>query len=102
MRHAPPDQQGVLGEGRQIAGAPLCGHLGWQQLGPSAVSLPGVSVERPPILAMVFGPVALDEIEESEGAERGRGMAYWAIALGILNVVLSVLAAIGLILLLKS
>lgn len=38
------------------------------------------------ILATVFGMVALDEIEESNGAERGRGIAQWAIGLGFLNI----------------
>lgn len=41
------------------------------------------------ILGAVFGFVALDEIEESEGRERGRGMAQWAIALGFINIALS-------------
>lgn len=41
------------------------------------------------ILGAVFGFVALDEIEESQGAERGKGMAYWAIALGFLNIAVS-------------
>jgi hypothetical protein len=41
------------------------------------------------ILATVFGLVALDEIEESEGKERGAGMAKWAVGLGFLNIVLS-------------
>lgn len=41
------------------------------------------------ILGAVFGFVALDEIEESEGEERGRGIAQAAIALGFLNIVLS-------------
>ncbi len=40
------------------------------------------------ILATVFGYVALDEIDESEGEERGRGMAQWAIGLGFLNIAL--------------
>ena len=54
------------------------------------------------ILAMVFGEVALDEIDESEGKERGRGMAVWAIVLGVLNLLLSILFVIGLILLLQD
>jgi Domain of unknown function (DUF4190) len=41
------------------------------------------------ILGAVFGFVALDEIKESEGGERGQGMAQWAIGLGFLNVALS-------------
>lgn len=41
------------------------------------------------ILGAVFGFVALDEIEESEGKERGRGMAQWAIGMGFLNIGLS-------------
>jgi len=35
-----------------------------------------------PVLGIVFGLVALDEIDESEGEERGRAMAQWAIGLG--------------------
>lgn len=38
------------------------------------------------ILATVFGYVALDEIEESEGEERGKAIAQWAIGLGFLNI----------------
>jgi len=38
------------------------------------------------ILATVFGYVALDEIEDSEGAERGKAIAQWAIGLGFLNI----------------
>lgn len=41
------------------------------------------------ILATVFGMVALDEIEESDGKERGAGMAKWAIGLGFLNIAVS-------------
>lgn len=41
------------------------------------------------ILGIVFGLVALNEIAESEGKERGEGMAHWAIGLGVLNVILS-------------
>lgn len=41
------------------------------------------------ILGTVFGMVALDEIEESEGKERGQGMAKWAIGLGFLNIAAS-------------
>jgi hypothetical protein len=41
------------------------------------------------ILGTVFGMVALDEIEEAEGQERGQGMAKWAIGLGFLNIVVS-------------
>lgn len=50
------------------------------------------------ILAMVFGQIALDEIEESNGAERGQGLAKWAIGLGALNVALTI-AAVTLIVL---
>ena len=46
------------------------------------------------ILATVFGMVALDEIEESEGQERGAGMAKWAIGLGFVNIVLSFAAIV--------
>ena len=35
-----------------------------------------------PVLGVVFGLVALDEIDESEDAERGRAMARWAIGIG--------------------
>ncbi len=41
------------------------------------------------ILGAVFGFVALDEIEESEGKERGQAIAQWAIGLGFVNIVLS-------------
>jgi hypothetical protein len=41
------------------------------------------------ILATVFGLAALDEIEDSEGTERGEVMAKWAIGLGFVNVALS-------------
>jgi hypothetical protein len=41
------------------------------------------------VLGAVFGFVALDEIEESKGRERGRGMALWAIALGFVNIAVS-------------
>lgn len=46
------------------------------------------------ILGTVFGVVALEEIEEADGAERGQGMAKWAIGLGFLNVVLSAAAVV--------
>lgn len=42
------------------------------------------------VLGIVLGSVALDEIRESEGKERGEGMAQWAIGLGVLNLVISV------------
>ncbi len=41
------------------------------------------------ILGIVFGSVALDEIRESEGKERGEAMAQWAIGLGVVNLVIS-------------
>jgi len=41
------------------------------------------------ILATVFGLAALDEIEDSNGTERGEMMAKWAIGLGLVNVALS-------------
>jgi hypothetical protein len=41
------------------------------------------------ILGTVFGMVALDEVEESEGKERGAGMAKWAIGLGFVNILIS-------------
>ena len=49
------------------------------------------------ILATVFGMVALDEIDEAESPERGRGMAKWAIGLGFLNVVASCVVIVFLI-----
>lgn len=49
------------------------------------------------ILATVFGMVALDEIEESDGAERGQGMAKWAVGLGFLNIALSCVAIVVII-----
>jgi hypothetical protein len=54
------------------------------------------------ILATVFGMVALDEIDESDGAERGQGMAKWAIGLGFLNIVLSCAAIVLLVAALKD
>jgi hypothetical protein len=47
-------------------------------------------------LGVTFGYLALEEIEESEGKERGSAMAQWAIGLGFLNVAVSV-AIIGMI-----
>lgn len=47
-------------------------------------------------LGVAFGYVALDEIEESEGRERGAAMAQWAIGLGFLNIAVSI-AIIGLL-----
>jgi Domain of unknown function (DUF4190)/Protein of unknown function (DUF2510) len=41
------------------------------------------------ILATVFGIVSLEEIEDSEGAERGQSIARWAIGLGFVNIVVS-------------
>jgi hypothetical protein len=49
------------------------------------------------ILATVFGYVALDEIEDSEGTERGRAIGQWAIALGFLNIALSCVAIVYLV-----
>jgi hypothetical protein len=43
------------------------------------------------ILATVFGMVALDEIDESNGTERGGGIAKWAIGLGFVNIAASCL-----------
>lgn len=45
------------------------------------------------ILGVVFGYVALDEIAESEGAERGRGIAMWAVGIGYLGIALSIALA---------
>ena len=49
------------------------------------------------VLATVFGSVALDEIHEADGAERGQGMARWAIWLGFLNLILSGLVVIAVV-----
>lgn len=46
------------------------------------------------ILATVFGYVALDEIEDSAGTERGRAIGQWAIGLGFLNIALSCAAIV--------
>lgn len=54
------------------------------------------------ILATVFGMVALDEIDESDGVERGRGMAQWAIGLGFVNIAVSCAAIVIVILVLKA
>lgn len=54
------------------------------------------------ILGTVFGLVALDEIEEADGAERGQGMAKWAIGLGFLNIALSMALTTWLILTLTA
>lgn len=54
------------------------------------------------ILATVFGMVALDEIEESEGAERGQGMAKWAIGLGFINILLSCVMIVSLVIVLTN
>jgi Domain of unknown function (DUF4190)/Protein of unknown function (DUF2510) len=43
------------------------------------------------VLGIVLGVVALDEIRESEGRERGEGLAQWAIGLGVLNLAISAL-----------
>lgn len=49
------------------------------------------------VLGTVFGMVALDEIEEADGAERGQGMAKWAIGLGFVNVIVSCALVVTLI-----
>jgi hypothetical protein len=54
------------------------------------------------ILGTVFGMVALDEIDESEGAERGQGMAKWAIGLGFLNILVSCALIVLLVVLLTN
>lgn len=41
------------------------------------------------ILGITFGFVALDEIEEAEGNERGKAIAQWAIGLGLVNIAIS-------------
>lgn len=45
------------------------------------------------VLGIVLGMVALDEIRECEGKERGEGLAQWAIGLGVLNLAISALFA---------
>jgi len=54
------------------------------------------------ILGTVFGMVALDEIDEADGPERGQGMAKWAIGLGFLNVAVSCVVVVLLVDLLKN
>jgi Domain of unknown function (DUF4190) len=54
------------------------------------------------ILGTVFGMVAIDEIDESNGKERGRGMAQWAIGIGFVNIAISCAAIVLIALALKS
>jgi hypothetical protein len=42
-----------------------------------------------------LGLVALQEIEDSQGAERGAGLAKWAIGLGFIGFVMFVLLLVG-------
>jgi hypothetical protein len=53
-----------------------------------ATALPFLLVSG--VLGAVLGFVALDEIEDSHGKERGEAMAKWAIGLGFVNIALSV------------
>lgn len=53
------------------------------------------------VLATIFGMVALDEIDESYGAERGQGMAKWAIGLGFVNIALSCVVVVSLVIVLS-
>lgn len=50
------------------------------------------------ILGAVFGWLALQEIEDSGGAERGKGVAGWAIGLGILNIAVTIAVIIVVVL----
>lgn len=50
-----------------------------------------------PVLGIVFGIVALNEIEDLDTEERGAGMAKWAIGLGVLNLALAVAAIVWLV-----
>ncbi|MEX0427515.1 DUF4190 domain-containing protein [Nocardioides sp. DS6] len=43
------------------------------------------------ILGIVFGSIAKKEIENSNGAQKGLGMAKWGLYLGIAGIVLAVL-----------
>jgi hypothetical protein len=49
-----------------------------------------------PVLGIVFGVVALDEIEDTGGTERGVRMAQWAVGIGGVLTVLAAVAAIWL------
>jgi len=46
------------------------------------------------ILAIILGVMARRDIEQSDGALRGRGMASWGLWLGVVNIILVVLALI--------
>jgi|GEM_PF-1692578 len=50
-----------------------------------------------PVLGIVFGLVALDEIDDSDDTERGRGMAQWAIGIGGVAVGISIAVAVWVI-----
>jgi hypothetical protein len=50
-----------------------------------------------PVLGIVFGLVALDEISDADGRERGEGLAKWAVGLGALWLVLAVAFAVWLV-----
>jgi hypothetical protein len=48
-----------------------------------------------PLAAIIFGFVAKFQIEESNGTQRGEGLAYWAIVLGfieLLGIIMSLVA----------
>jgi hypothetical protein len=68
------------------------------RLGVTALILAGIGpVLVGGILATVLGYVALEEIEDSEGAERGKSIAQWAIGLGFLNIALGCAAIVVLV-----
>jgi hypothetical protein len=48
-----------------------------------------------PLAAIIFGFVAKFQVEESNGTQRGEGLAYWAIVLGfieLLGILMSLVA----------
>ncbi len=55
-----------------------------------------------PVLGIVFGVVALNEIEDAEDAERGTGMAKWAIGIGAVYLLLAFVLGVWLLTRLNS
>ncbi len=49
-----------------------------------ATCVPGLLIGG--VLATLFGTMALDEIDASQGREGGKSLARWAVGLGFLNV----------------
>jgi uncharacterized membrane protein len=47
-----------------------------------------------PVLGIVFGILALNEIEDEGGKERGSGVARSAIVLGVIGLIVAVIAAV--------